>query len=125
MSRTPEETLKAAVFDEFIYEVKRSDQFPKGKTLRLRLPLPENIHEVTFAVEYMVRKISALIVPKEKAGELIERECEIEFVHCSAPGELIDFSADAGELGASCSDEDAGVFPVQPGRQYFFILRYV
>lgn len=123
MSRTPEETLKAAVFDDFIYEVKRGEQFPKGKTLRLKLPLPENIHEVTFAVEYMVRKISALIVPNESAGPLTERECEVEFAYRSNPGALVNFSTDDDELGASCSDDDAGV--IQPGSQYFFILRYV
>lgn len=123
MSRTPEETLKAAVFDDFIYDVKRGEDFPEGHTLKLRLPLPDDINQVTFAVEYMVRKISALIVPNENAGPLTERDCEIKFSYCSDPGALVDFSTDDGELGASCSDDEIGV--IHPGHQYFFILRYV
>lgn len=123
MSRTSEEILKAAVFDDFIYAVKRGEEFPKGKTIRLKLPLPDDINQVTFAVEYMVREIVALIVPNENAGPLTERECEIEFAYRSNPGALVNFSTDDDELGASCSDDDAGI--IHPGSQYFFILRYL
>lgn len=122
MSRTPEEMLKAAVFDDFIYEVERDKPFPTGKRIKLRLPLPEDVRDVVFAVEYMVGKISALIVPKENAGELTERDCEIEFAERSRPGEKVDYYVGIDELGAVCTDRDGAV--LRPASEYLFIFRY-
>jgi hypothetical protein len=124
MSRTPEEMLKAAVFDDFIYEFKKGEQFPQGKKIPLKLKLPDDINTVVFAVEYMVHKISALIVPPENVP-LTERDCEIEFLFRSNPGELVDVWADPGELISSCDDTDAGNFPAVLGSNCYFAFRYL
>jgi hypothetical protein len=124
MSRTPEEMLAAAVFDDFIYEFKPGEKFPIGKKLKLRLNLPKDIQKVVFSVEYMARKIAALIVPPENTP-LTERDCEIEFLHKSNPGDYVHISVDSDEKLASCDDTDASNYPATAGSRYYFILRYL